>query len=148
MAVTEILDVPTLHPRAIRIKNRLVGTIVARHLEFPHFPRPKYRVRMPGGETIEFLSTSSAEQPDNLDIGEHVTLDVLPLMPCSALPAGSAISKKTMAGSNRPRGSARIRVTCGGEDTRTLLDAHEFTENLLAQSSAMRLGSGHGAYTP
>ena len=94
MAVTEILDVPTLHPRAIRIKNRLVGTIVARHLEFPHFPRPKYRVRMPGGETIEFLSTSSAEHSDNLDIGEHVTLDVLPLMSCSALPAGSAISKK------------------------------------------------------
>jgi hypothetical protein len=78
MAVTEILDVPTLHPRAIRIKNTLVGTIVARHPEFPYYPRPKYRVRMPGGESIEFLSASLAEQPDDLDIGQQVTLDVLP----------------------------------------------------------------------
>ena len=78
MAVTEILDVPTLHPRAIRIKNRVVGTIVARHLEFPHYPRPKYRVRMLGGETIEFLYTSLADHSDNLDIGQQVTLDVLP----------------------------------------------------------------------
>jgi hypothetical protein len=72
------LDVPALHPPGVRIKNRLVGTIVARHLQYPYYPRAKYRVRMPDGGTIDFVSEPLAEQSNGLDIGQHVTLDVLP----------------------------------------------------------------------
>ena len=72
------LDVPTLHPPGVRIKNRLLGTVIARHLQYPHYPRTKYRVRMLDGETIDFVSAPLTEQSNDLDIGQHVTLDVLP----------------------------------------------------------------------
>jgi hypothetical protein len=72
------LDISTLHPPGVRIKNRLVGIIIARHLYYPHYPRARYRVRMPDGGTIDFASAPLTGESDSLDIGHQVTLDILP----------------------------------------------------------------------
>jgi hypothetical protein len=77
-AIESALDVPTPHPPRVRIKNRLVGIIVARCTQFPNYPRVKYHVRMPDGGAISFVSAPLTEQSDGLDIGQQVTLDILP----------------------------------------------------------------------
>ena len=43
------MEIPARQAPRVRIKNRLVGTIVARCTQFPHYPRVKYRIRMPDG---------------------------------------------------------------------------------------------------
>lgn len=76
--IDSTLDVPDLGSSRVRIKNRLAGTIVARHLQYPHYPSVRYRVRMPDGGAIDFVSAPLTEQCNGLDIGQQVTLDVLP----------------------------------------------------------------------
>lgn len=72
------LDVPELQPSLIRIKNKLVGTVVARHYQYPHYPLAKYRVRLPDNGTIDLVSVPETEQCEELDIGQQVTLEVPP----------------------------------------------------------------------
>jgi hypothetical protein len=69
-------DVLDTRPPHILIKNRLVGTIVARHHQYPHYPLAKYRVRLLDRGTIDFVSSPEMQQSDELDIGQQVTLEV------------------------------------------------------------------------
>jgi|SoiMethySBSTD1v2_1073268.scaffolds.fasta_scaffold5897719_1 hypothetical protein len=89
------LDVPELRPSLIRIKNKFVGTVVARHYQYPHYPLAKYRVRLPDNGTIDLVSVPETEQCEELDIGQQVTLEVPPAMSCSVLHDGSAFWKIT-----------------------------------------------------
>jgi hypothetical protein len=72
------LDVPEIHSHRVRIKNRLFGTIVSRQLQPLCQHQIKYRVRMLDGETVNFISAAPSEESADVDIGQHVTLDVLP----------------------------------------------------------------------
>ena len=77
-AAESTMDIPTLQPPGIRIKNRLIGTIVAQCNHFPHDTRVTYRVRMSDGGTISFVCAPSQDQSYDLNLGQQVTLDVLP----------------------------------------------------------------------
>jgi hypothetical protein len=76
--INSTLDAPDQGSPRVRIKNRLSGTIIARHLQFPHYPSVKYRVRMSDGGAIDFVSAPLTEECNGLDIGQQVTLDVVP----------------------------------------------------------------------
>jgi hypothetical protein len=69
----DVLDTRLSH---IRIKNRLVGTITARHHQHPHYPLAKYSVRLLDRGTIDFVSSPGMQQSDEPDIGQQVTLEI------------------------------------------------------------------------
>ncbi len=71
-------DVLDRRPSHIRITNRLVGTVVARHHQYPHYPLAKYRVRLLDRGTIDFVSSPDAEHSNVLDIGQQITLEISP----------------------------------------------------------------------